>query len=631
MIDQTALRNRLYAAHHPTIDRWWHDDGRFNWPLGPEGHGGFRGVMWQCLSYLGGNPRCVAKANQLIRAHHSRNACHFAPGAAIDLLLMHGERLEADVVALLRSYLDLHLQYMSTEDLKIHGYNDNHPFKAMHALVLGGEMTGQPHLVEIGLHKLRQAMTVYARTGFPCEYNSPTYTPVSLVPLAHLAQHAQNAEARDLALRLERFFWQDLALHWDPRAGLAAGPFSRAYTNDHTGLLSGIGMLVAYLFPERSPIDLGQELFAADGATRLMDPVNIANSQPFCAAHALWYASAEFHPDAAIEEALFERPAGTLVRGVIESGTNAITWADPSTRPAEAPRAHHVGPRRSLCTTWYGRRHSLGTAQHSWLDIGHAHAFVANLAGPRDGDLYGAATYFARMFVDEHCPYAEAPFTSPVFKEEGETRTVQHESTALVLYNPLPLTGTFKRLRTGIFRPLQFTRPRAVFVGETEAKGLNLTSERLLPVAIDEGTHYVGIIPLRLTDLGNCRKAHLQILTARDKMAILISSFEGWGPQSFSYERIIETNAGFACEIRDATDFASFADFRQWLARTVVEDDWYAGMRTIAYRNGRHELAASYSPYQSAFRFASIDGRPVEEPVFAVSGMPDPGHGIWHP
>lgn len=628
MIEQSAARERLYAAHRPTITRWWDADGRFVWPQAPEHHGGFRAILWHCLSYLGGDAECVRRANAVIRAHHHDQPCHFAPGAALDVLAMHRARLEPDVAALLTRYLELNLQYMSTEDLKIHGYNDNHPFKAMHALILGGELLGSRQLVETGLHKLRQALAVYRRNGLPCEYNSPTYTPVSLVPLAQLADHAREPEARDLALRLERFFWQDLALHWDPRAGLPAGPLSRGYTNDHTGLLGGITMLLAHLFPQRFPFSVADELFTKGTASRLVDPATIARSLPFYAAHPIWYASADYHLDEAIERALFDKPAGACVRGTAETGTWGIGWDDPAKRPADAPKVHHAGPRRSLCTTWFGRRHSLGTAQYSWLDNGQAHGFLATIAGPVDGDQTGAATWFARMFFDERCPYAEPPHTSDCFRDDGDIRTLQHQSTALVLYNPHPLNGRFKRLRTGVFRPLAFTRPKSVWIGGSEAPALNLTVDRLAPVAVDEGTHYVGIVPLRLHDRGNCRKAHLQVTDRGGKLAVLISSFEGWGPQAFAYEQIVETCSGFAFEIRDAADFASFADFRRWLAAATIEDDFYADMRTTTYRRDGLELATCYSPYQSAFRFAAIDGEALAVPTLAITGMPDPGHAI---
>jgi hypothetical protein len=100
----------------------------------------------------------------------------------------------------------------------------------MHALIVGGEFLGMPALVECGVKKLRQAVEMYRRNGFPGEYNSPNYTPVSLNPLAHIVEQAHDEEARELALTIERFFWQNLTLHWDPRCGLPTGLFSRGAT-----------------------------------------------------------------------------------------------------------------------------------------------------------------------------------------------------------------------------------------------------------------------------------------------------------------------------------------------------------------------------------------------------------------
>jgi hypothetical protein len=108
---------------------------------------------------------------------------------------------------------------------------------------------------------------------------------------------------------------------------------------------------------------------------------------------------------------------------------------------------------------------------------------------------------------------------------------------------------------------------------------------------------------------------------------VLISSFEGWGQQAFTYEAIVEIGSGFAFELHEASRFASFAEYRRFLAAAQVADDWYADMRTTTYRRAGLELATCYSPYQSAFRFAAVDGVAVELPALAITGMPDPGHG----
>ncbi|NNM88178.1 MAG: hypothetical protein HKL95_06635 [Phycisphaerae bacterium] len=67
------------------------------------------------------------------------------------MLFHHRSRLGSEALRLLHRHLELNVPFMSTEDLKIHGYNDNHPFKAMHV--------EDAPLVRIGRHKLRQAIS----------------------------------------------------------------------------------------------------------------------------------------------------------------------------------------------------------------------------------------------------------------------------------------------------------------------------------------------------------------------------------------------------------------------------------------------------------------------------------------
>ena len=45
--------------------------------------------------------------------------------------------------------MTLSLPTMAAQDLTIRGYNDNHPFKAMHTLIVGGEILDEPRYVKL--------------------------------------------------------------------------------------------------------------------------------------------------------------------------------------------------------------------------------------------------------------------------------------------------------------------------------------------------------------------------------------------------------------------------------------------------------------------------------------------------
>ncbi len=632
-VEQGFLRKRLYAAFCERIDQYWSEEGDFIGPGNAQrAFGGYRGALWQCLAYLDGDPRCVQRANRIILRHYRETPDHFTPGAAVDILHHYRERLEPEAEEKLLRYLKLNLPFMTTEDLKIHGYNDNHPFKAMHALIVGGELVGDPALVEVGLMRLHQAMEVFERNGFPCEYNSPNYTPVSLQPLAAMVGGAKSTEARELALRLERFYWQDLALHFDPRAGVMAGPMSRASANDRQGLLGGSACLLHHLFPERFALNLVDEIIRHPETSPHVT-AKTRQEIAFFQAHPIWYSRSEYHLTAALVETIFHKPAGACVRGTAETGTSTISWSAPTaTRPAGAPAEAVYGPRRPLLTTYFGENYTLGTAQYSWLDNSQANGFFATLARrpatDRTRGPANAAVYYSRSFFDERYPFGGGAGADD-FRETGEIRTVQHRNTAMVFYNPLPLDGMVKRIRAGVFRPLHFSEPLELFVGEVAVPTLNHTAHKLAPIAINEGAHYVGIIPLPLSaGPEQSRKAVLQVQTHGGHLSVLISAFEAWNPVALSYRQIVETHQGFVFEIHPAGDFESFADFRRWLARATVKDDYYALMRTTSYEREGLKLAASYSPYVSPFRFVSINGAALPMPTFAVEGLDDPGASL---
>jgi hypothetical protein len=155
--------------------------------------------------------------------------------------------------------------------------------------------------------------------------------------------------------------------------------------------------------------------------------------------------------------------------------------------------------------------------------------------------------------------------------------------------------------------------------------------EQLEPIAIDEGDVYVGFIPLRLTNHGLARRCDLHIHDYAGHLAINMFSFEGWGPRTFTYQQIVETYAGFVCELQPASAFASFAAFRQWLAASQVSDILYGDARTTVYQREGLKLSAAYGAHETMFRYTSINNAPVADPPLSIQGMADPGYSFVLP
>jgi hypothetical protein len=95
----------------------------------------------------------------------------------------------------------------------------------------GGELLGDKFLLEYGKAKLRDIEANIQHNGGYAEWNSPTYTCVTMAECERIAQLAKDHDARACALRCLRAGWEEIAHYYHPALHQWAGPHSRAYTN----------------------------------------------------------------------------------------------------------------------------------------------------------------------------------------------------------------------------------------------------------------------------------------------------------------------------------------------------------------------------------------------------------------
>lgn len=99
-------------------------------------------------------------------------------------------------------------------------------------ILAAAELLSDKDLLESGLERMRHWAEIVDESGSFTEYNSPTYTPVALDSLIGILTIVHNQQALQIAGRLERRAWQELATHWHAPTMQLAGPMSRAYSND---------------------------------------------------------------------------------------------------------------------------------------------------------------------------------------------------------------------------------------------------------------------------------------------------------------------------------------------------------------------------------------------------------------
>ena len=122
---------------------------------------------------------------------------------------------------------------------------DHYDFKDTFASI--PEVYNSFRLKTIGLNMLKVLAYHAEHDSFINEFNSPTYTPISILHMAYIVELIDDCEARRIALKIERKIWNEVLSMHHPELGLSCGPFSRAYRVDIIGQLSAMRTMFCYL------------------------------------------------------------------------------------------------------------------------------------------------------------------------------------------------------------------------------------------------------------------------------------------------------------------------------------------------------------------------------------------------
>ena len=155
------------------------------------------------------------------------NAVQFVLVRLIPLLLNHSGRLSADLVERVRARIQLGLEEIRRIDVS--PIYSNIVAQDISNSILGGQLLGQPQYLNRGVAKLRRWLGIIDQSGIPHEYNSPSYSFVSIEALHKIVANSGQAEARMLAQLIVARIGLSIALRLHPKTGRLAPPHCRAY------------------------------------------------------------------------------------------------------------------------------------------------------------------------------------------------------------------------------------------------------------------------------------------------------------------------------------------------------------------------------------------------------------------
>ncbi|GIV78291.1 MAG: hypothetical protein KatS3mg050_2685 [Litorilinea sp.] len=239
------------------------------------------------------------------------NAVEFVLEALLPMMIRHEDRLPAEIRSAVREAIRLGLAEIRRLDVLV-AYTNIAVLDILNTC-LGGEYLGDEALARRGYEKLAAWIAFTNRSGHPMEYNSPTYTAVTLRALKRLTDLVRDEATRQRARAMAARLALSVALHIHAGTGRWAGPHGRAYQPSVVcETPPEVEMLQAWIEDGTVPAWVGQLLAERPAVYQVTETAeasrDLALTTFLTPEFALGTASASFHPQANVCIAHVRRP-----------------------------------------------------------------------------------------------------------------------------------------------------------------------------------------------------------------------------------------------------------------------------------------------------------------------------------
>ena len=490
-------------------------------------------------------------------------------------------------------------------DFRFRGANDNMPMMATKGLILGGEKLKNEWAYRHGVWNLNEFRRLLCRAGWASEFNSSTYSAVTLASLAKIAELASDPEVRQVALDCESRMWAELLLHFHPGTRLSAGPQSRAYEIDYAGHTHSLQIIFWLMFgPELSGRDPLQSYFQPDG-TEVMhfEGCYFQSVCEYCD-----MIDAHFHLPPELEFLASGRKYPARLKG----------------------RAEAMGRYQGCCgeyatTTYMEEAFSLGSCDQP-LGGGEqtAQLYATYKRKPEVKSYRDSASIFYKYFlgrepVGARDRSADGNFSGERFlSNRAWCYTLQQDNTALLLsipnLNNAPVTTD--KLALNVFFPSHYGKIARSVIGDGPVlEGAQGESAEVAPVSIEAGEVYIHIRPLIPTSLP--RRAAVRFTSYPGYEVLELVNFETFGERKFVFDaKALELVLnGMIFTIDDKAKWASLEEFHRVHSEVVILDYYDSGHRYFHSVGHGVEFEVVYTPSQFGVQTRAINGRTVPTPI----------------
>ena len=273
VLGDAAVKAEFTAAHCRHLAQWFNAAGEFVHHGTPPSS---RERLWNCFSLLTHGAEEYRRLAEAIILKTPIDANHFEPFAAVELMLRYKAVLRSDAYAYLRQIVEAHL--INSMEVRFGGPGTNNftcmttwfllaasqvleRYEFKHPLASIPEVYTGQRLRAMGINALRALAHHSEHEPVFMEFNSPTYSAISLHCLAKMVELIPDPVVQELALQIELKLWGEILSFYHPHLGVSCGPFSRAYRCDILGQNSQLRILFCFLgiSKDHSIVDLFDE------------------------------------------------------------------------------------------------------------------------------------------------------------------------------------------------------------------------------------------------------------------------------------------------------------------------------------------------------------------------------------
>ncbi len=614
---QSARRELWQQKVYSLVDELFHTDGSGKYCyMNPP----WREPLWLAGTLFHGSDREIGLANRVIARYGNLTANDHRKTGVVDrditslefnifnsticacLLNIHRDKLSKEALEVITYHTKLAMRTYDgagAPDYNFHGCNDNMPCMSTRALLLGGEALGDPTAVRQGKWKLRQLARHLGRCAWLSEYNSSTYTPVSMLALTQIYNHVNDQECRQIAKKVIERLWAEILLHFHPGTKLHAGPQCRGYAVDQAGHTHSLSILMhTVLGPEYCGRDIVESYFNNDGVEILhfnqSKYQNIAEASDF------------------IDEKYYFPKK--LLRLVNNCRYPAVTAGRTEMLAGFAGEAAETYTRNYM-----EKEFSLGTSGQPLCGGAQTLNFFATYQRkPVVTSAKDSGTVFCRYRLDDAMPSGTRADSTDRLNR-GETFIPNQGSIYAVSERNQALVTTFlsperdfdsDNLALTVVFSAHYGRIGEWIIGNHKNAAI---SDKAEPVSLAAGQVYIFIQPLLPTMLQRNHAVEFRQLEHYQELRLI--NYEG-PRRHFTGAEIELVQNGFWFVIEPKHRYRNLAQFHQRHAKVKVLDYFFSNRRFLRVDLGKthFELVHSIRPF--GVNHEAVNGRVLAKPYF---------------